>query len=199
MRARWWTTIAVMAATAVAATTATATAAAQDATYKEPYRPQFHFTPEKNWMNDPNGMVYYDGEYHLFFQHNPLGNQWGHMSWGHAVSRDLVHWEELPVAIREEGNEMIFSGSVVVDRLNTSGFGTVANPPMVAVYTSAVAGDQYQSVASSTDHGRTWIKHGKVLDDPDPEFRGSEGLLVRRRSEVGYGGGQGRAAQGRHL
>src|SRR5687768_13982928 len=128
MRARWWTTIAVTAATAVAATTVTATAAAQGATYKEPYRPQFHFTPEKNWMNDPNGMVYYDGEYHLFFQHNPFGNQWGHMSWGHAVSRDLVHWEELPVAIPEEGDESIFSGSAVVDRLNTSGFGTVANP-----------------------------------------------------------------------
>src|SRR3954453_10554255 len=146
-------------------------AVAQQPAYREQFRPQFHFTTGKKVMNDPNGMVYYDGEYHLFFQHNPLGNQWGHMSWGHAVSTDLVHWKELPVAIGEERDEMIFSGSAVVDRLNTSGFGTVANPPMVAVYTSAVPGDQYQSLASSTDHGRTWTKHGKVLGDPDREFR----------------------------
>src|SRR4051794_17733828 len=160
----------VVTASAIMLTTMS-TAFAQQPTYREQFRPQFHFTPAKNWMNDPNGMVYYDGEYHLFFQHNPFGNEWGHMSWGHAVSTDLVHWKELPVAIPEEGNEMIFSGSAVVDRLNTSGFGTVANPPMVAVYTSAVPGDQYQSLAYSTDHGRTWTKHGKVLDDPDPEFR----------------------------
>src|SRR4051794_30431885 len=160
----------VVTASAIMLTTMS-TAFAQQPTYREQFRPQFHFTPAKNWMNDPNGMVYYDGEYHLFFQHNPFGNEWGHMSWGHAVSTDLVHWKELPVAIPEEENEMIFSGSAVVDRLNTSGFGTVATPPMVAVYTSAVPGDQYQSLAYSTDHGRTWTKYGKVLDDPDPEFR----------------------------
>src|SRR5579871_258403 len=89
------------------------TASAQS--YRERWRPQLHFSPAKNWTNDPNGMVYYDGEYHLFYQFNPLGDKWGHMSWGHAVSRDLVHWKHLPVALGEEKNVMIFSGSAVVD------------------------------------------------------------------------------------
>src|SRR4030095_8756999 len=91
--------------------------------YREPWRPQFHFTPATNWMNDPNGLVFYDGEYHLFYQYNPFGDKWGHMSWGHAVSRDLVRWEHLPVALYEENGVMIFSGSAVVDWKNTSGFG----------------------------------------------------------------------------
>jgi fructan beta-fructosidase len=147
--------------------------AAQTPTYREPYRPQFHFTPASNWMNDPNGLVYHKGEYHLFYQHNPFGNTWGHMSWGHAVSRDLVHWEQLPVAIREEGDEAIFSGSAVVDHHNTTGIGTRKNPPMVAIYTSAYPDDQEQSLAYSTDRGRTWTKYAgnPVLDDPDREFR----------------------------
>ena len=110
-------------------------------------------------MNDPNGLVYYKGEYHLFYQHNPFGNTWGHMSWGHAVSRDLVHWEQLPVAIPEEGSEAIFSGSAVVDHENTSGFGTRQEPAMVAIYTSAYPDDQEQSLAYSTDRGRTWTKY----------------------------------------
>ena len=124
-------------------------------------------------MNDPNGLVYYKGEYHLFYQHNPFGNTWGHMSWGHAVSRDLVHWEHLPVAIPEEGSEMIFSGSAVVDHRNTTGFGTRRHPAMVAIYTSAYPDDQEQSLAYSTDRGRTWTKYegNPVLDDPDREFR----------------------------
>src|SRR5579871_4990441 len=87
-----------------------------NALYDETYRPQFHFTPAKGWMNDPNGLVFYRGEYHLFYQHNPFGNLWGHMSWGHAVSPDMVHWRHLPVALREENGIMIFSGSAVVDR-----------------------------------------------------------------------------------
>ena len=87
----------------------TACAAPKDY-YSEPFRPQYHFTPEKNWMNDPNGMVFYEGEYHLFYQYNSFGDKWGHMSWGHAVSPDMVHWKHLPLALAEEDGVMIFSG-----------------------------------------------------------------------------------------
>src|SRR5687768_17126585 len=103
--------------------------------YTERYRPQYHFTPAANWMNDPNGLVYYAGEYHLFYQYNPFGIKWGHMSWGHAVSPDLVRWQHLPVAIPEENGVMAFSGSAVVDWKNTSGFGQGGQPPLVAIYT----------------------------------------------------------------
>ncbi len=103
--------------------------------YDQPYRPQFHFSPRENWTNDPNGLVYFEGEYHLFFQYNPFGDEWGHMSWGHAVSRDLLHWQQLPVAIPEGGGVMIFTGSTVVDERNTSGFCQNAKPCMVAIYT----------------------------------------------------------------
>src|SRR5688572_27923038 len=99
-------------------------------TYREQWRPQFHFTPATNWMNDPNGMVFYDSEYHLFYQFNPFGDKWGHMSWGHAVSPDMVRWEHLPVALFEEDGVMIFSGSAVVDWKNTSGFGQNGKPPL---------------------------------------------------------------------
>jgi levanase len=159
--------------TAVVAPAAHAAPPAPGGAYEELYRPQYHFTPAKNWMNDPNGLVYYKGEYHLFYQHNPFGNTWGHMSWGHAVSRDLVHWEHLPVAIPEEGSEAIFSGSAVVDRENTTGFGTRNNPAMVAIYTSAYPGKQAQSLAYSTDRGRTWTKYAgnPVLDINSGEFR----------------------------
>ena len=147
--------------------------------FDEQYRPQFHYTPPQNWMNDPNGLVYHDGTYHLFYQHNPEGNTWGHMSWGHATSTDLVHWTHKGVAIPEEGNEMIFSGSAVVDHDNTAGFGPESGAaPMVAVYTSNYflpddSINQAQSLAYSTDGGETWTKYegNPVLDHPDAEFR----------------------------
>lgn len=141
--------------------------------YREPYRPQFHFTPERNWMNDPNGMVFYDGEWHLFYQYNPAGNTWGHMSWGHAVSRDLVHWQHLPLALAEEDGVMIFSGSAVVDWKNTSGFGQDGKPPLVAIYTGHREGRQDQRLAFSNDRGRTWTKFSDnpVLDLKMADFR----------------------------
>jgi sucrose-6-phosphate hydrolase SacC (GH32 family) len=143
--------------------------------YREPFRPQFHFTPEKNWMNDPNGLVYYEGEYHLFYQFNPFGNQWGHMSWGHAVSPDMVHWKHLPLALSEEDGVMIFSGSAVVDCNNTSGFGKNGKPPMVAIYTGMRIADgrQFQCIAYSNDKGRTWTKYAgnPVIDINSSNFR----------------------------
>lgn len=144
-------------------------------TFQELWRPQFHFTPAETWMNDPNGMFFYDGEYHLFYQNNPYGNRWGHMSWGHAVSRDLVRWEHLPLAIAEENGVMIFSGSAVVDWKNTSGFGAHGRPPLVAIYTGHHTGRplQNQQIAFSNDRGRTWTKFdgNPVLDIGEADFR----------------------------
>lgn len=136
-------------------------------------RPSYHYAPERNWMNDPNGLVYYDGEYHLFYQYNPHGDRWGHMSWGHAVSRDLMIWEELPVAIPETDNLMAFSGSAVIDWNNTSGLGKDGRPPMVAIYTGANTKTNIQSqyLAYSNDRGRTFTVHGEVLDIGSTEFR----------------------------
>jgi sucrose-6-phosphate hydrolase SacC (GH32 family) len=132
--------------------------------YREKYRPQFHFTPAVGWTNDPNGLTYLDGEYHLFFQHNPFDTKWGNMTWGHAVSPDLVHWTELGDAIHPDKLGTIFSGSAVVDHNNTSGFQKGDAPPLVAFYTSA--GNQAyekvpftQSMAYSTDRGRTWTTY----------------------------------------
>jgi fructan beta-fructosidase len=160
---------------AFVATPSGAVAAAIPATYNQTYRPQFHFSPAKNWMNDPNGLLYYRGKYHLFYQYNPFGNQWGNMSWGHAVSTDLVHWTELPVAIPADDTELVFSGSAVVDTNNTSGFGTKQNPPIVAIYTSAFKNRpiQAQSLAYSTDGGTTFTKYAgnPVLDIGSGEFR----------------------------
>lgn len=169
------------------AATATATIGAGAAPVgDEPYRPAVHFSPAQNWMNDPNGLVYYKGVYHLFYQHNPKGDRWGNMSWGHATSRDLMHWSEQPLAIPQtlndagESVEDIFSGSVVVDKTNSTGFGTTANPPLVAIYTSAytdkhptLAGRQAQSLAYSLDAGQTWTKYSgnPVLDRDSANFR----------------------------
>ena len=142
---------------------------------QEKYRPNYHFTPEKNWMNDPNGVVYYEGEYHLFYQFNPFGNIWGHMSWGHAVSKDLVKWEHLPLALAEENDVMIFSGSTVVDWNNSSGLGIDNKPPLIAIYTGHEEENkkQYQSIAYSNDKGRTWTKYDQnpVLDVDMKDFR----------------------------
>lgn len=141
--------------------------------YRESYRPQFHFTPEVNWMNDPNGLVYHDGEYHLFYQHNPYGNEWGHMSWGHAISRDLVHWQHQPIALHDEYGVMAFSGSAVFDAKNTSGFGEGGRAPLVAIYTGHGHGRQTQDLAFSNDRGRTWTKFNgnPVLDLNKADFR----------------------------
>lgn len=143
---------------------------------KEAYRPRFHFTPLTGWMNDPNGMVYYDGEYHLFYQFYPDSTVWGPMHWGHAVSKDLVHWERLPVALYPDSLGYIFSGSAVMDLNNTSGLGTKEEPAMVAVYTyhnlklERMGKDdyQYQAIAYSLDKGRTWTKYANnpVVKNP---------------------------------
>ncbi len=157
--------------------------AQQETNYQpEKYRPAYHFTPEKNWINDPNGLVYYEGEYHLFYQYNPYGNKWGHMSWGHAVSNDLLHWQHLPVALEEYpdpltgDSTMIFSGTAVIDK-NTSGL-CEGKDCMIAIYTSNVHKDnqgltQHQSLAYSNDKGRTWKRYYKnpILDIKRKDFR----------------------------
>lgn len=149
----------------------------------EQYRPQVHFSPQQNWTNDPNGLVYFDGEYHLFYQYNPYGTTWGHMSWGHAVSTDLVNWKELPVAIEEYidattgDSTMIFSGTAVVDFNNST---QLCSKPecLVSIYTSHLHRDnqglrQHQSLAYSDDKGRTWKRYNKnpVLDIELKDFR----------------------------
>ena len=128
-----------------------------DTTNTDYYRPSYHFTPLYGWMNDPNGMVYKDGEYHLYFQYNPYGSKWGNMHWGHAVSKDLVHWEHLDQAIARDPVGHIFSGSSVVDKKNTAGFGKDA---IIAIYTNnSVNHDEVQCIAYSNDNGRTFTKY----------------------------------------
>ncbi|HEY6385845.1 MAG TPA: glycoside hydrolase family 32 protein [Candidatus Acidoferrum sp.] len=153
-------------------------AALAQETYNEPWRPQFHFTPPKNFMNDPNGLVYYKGEYHLFYQYNPQGTEWGHMSWGHAVSADIFHWKNLPVAIPEEaGQYMIYSGSVVVDWHNASGLCASSDSEdsscLIAIYTAAGKNVQNQHLAFSNDRGRTWTNYpgNPVANLKQPDFR----------------------------
>ncbi|MCS7055802.1 MAG: glycoside hydrolase family 32 protein [Thermoflexales bacterium] len=136
-------------------------------------RPHFHFTPPQHWINDPNGLVYFDGEWHLFYQHNPFGSEWGHMSWGHAVSRDLAHWEHLPLALPEQADYMIFSGSAAVDWHNSGGFGDGIHPPLIAAYTAHSPREQTQHLAFSRDRGRTWTPYSgnPVVAIGSREFR----------------------------
>ena len=144
--------------------------------YREKHRPQFHFSPASNWMNDPNGMVYLDGEYHLFYQYYPDSNVWGPMHWGHAVSTDLVQWEHLPIGLYPDSIGMIISGSAVYDRENTSGLGIENEGPLVAIFThhnpvlerTDAPNFQNQSIAYSNDKGRTWTKYkgNPVIKNP---------------------------------
>lgn len=148
---------------------------------KQDYRNEYHFSPKEKWMNDPNGMVFFNGEYHLFYQYHPFGTTWGPMHWGHAVTRDLVTWEELPVALAPDEHGMIFSGSAVVDWNNTSGF-FEDEPGLVAIFTHHLEVPnehpvQRQSLAYSKDSGRTWtkyegnpvLKHESFVDFRDPK------------------------------
>lgn len=140
-----------------------------DTSNREKFRPSYHFSPLYGWMNDPNGMVYKDGEYHLFYQHNPYGSTWGNMNWGHAISKDLINWEHRPEAITPDAFGTIFSGSAVVDHNNTAGFGAGA---IIAIYTQS--GDrQVQSIAYSNDNGRTFTKYenNPVLVSEAADFR----------------------------
>ncbi|MDP9989034.1 sucrose-6-phosphate hydrolase SacC (GH32 family) [Arthrobacter oryzae] len=155
------------------------------------YRPALHYAARNTWLNDPNGLIFHEGVYHLYYQNNPLGNVWGNMSWGHATSTDLLTWTEHPVAIPCDENEEIFSGSMVYDRDNTSGFGAGSVAPLVAIYTSAYKpgsqheGIQAQSLAYSLDGGYTWTKHADnpVLDRRSANFRDPK--VIR------YDGGEG--------
>jgi fructan beta-fructosidase len=143
--------------------------------YDEQFRPQVHYTPAKNWVNDPNGLVYDNGTYHLFYQYNPQGNDWGNMSWGHATSSDLIHWTEQAVALTRDALGAVFSGSCVIDKDNTAGFGAGA---MVALYTAAgetgdVAGKQQQCIAYSTDGGKNFTRFASnpVIKNDDDNLR----------------------------
>ncbi|WP_077034956.1 glycoside hydrolase family 32 protein [Pelomonas sp. KK5] len=143
----------------------------------EAWRPRYHYAPERNWMNDPNGLVWLDGEYHLFYQYNPEGDDWGHISWGHAVSTDLVSWQELPVAIPATERMMAFSGCAVVDHGNTTGFAPpgATTPPLLAFFTGFDPETKIQSqhLAYSLDRGRTFTPYAgnPILDIGSTEFR----------------------------
>ncbi|MBX2970023.1 MAG: glycoside hydrolase family 32 protein [Cyclobacteriaceae bacterium] len=146
----------------------------ETATIIEPHRPQFHFSPPAKWMNDPNGMVYYNGEYHLFYQHYPDSTMWGPMHWGHAVSKDLIHWEHLPIALYPDSLGYIFSGSAVVDANNTAGFQSGNEKPLVAIFTYDKQGYETQAIAFSNDKGHTWTKYenNPVIKNPgEKDFR----------------------------
>ncbi|WP_269685927.1 glycoside hydrolase family 32 protein [Flavobacterium lacustre] len=151
-------------------------------TNEELYRPNFHFTPKKGWMNDPNGMFFHKGLYHLYFQHYPDDNVWGPMHWGHATSKDMMSWKEEKIALYPDEKGYIFSGSAVVDINNTSGFGSLKNPPIVAMFTyhdevkakTGAIDFQSQAIAYSLDEGMTWIKYknNPVIKNPNlKDFR----------------------------
>ncbi len=150
--------------------------------YTEPFRPQFHFSPEKMWMNDPNGMVYNEGIYHLFYQYHPDSTIWGPMHWGHATSKDLLHWQHKPIALKPDEHGFIFSGSAVLDKQNSSEFGTEDNPPLVAIFTYHNAkkkargdtGFETQGIAYSLDNGDSWTKYDGnpvISDEGSTDFR----------------------------
>ncbi|MGV3511779.1 MAG: glycoside hydrolase family 32 protein [Novosphingobium sp.] len=135
-------------------------------------RPRYHYAPAANWLSDPNGLVWQDGEWHMFYQYNPFGEEWGHMSWGHAVSPDLANWQEMTIALAEEDQTMIFSGSAVIDHAGSAGLGEDA---MIAIYTGARTDrlHQFQCIAASNDRGRTFSKYAgnPVLDRQMADFR----------------------------
>ncbi|PRX56405.1 fructan beta-fructosidase [Flagellimonas meridianipacifica] len=153
--------------------------------YTEMYRPQYHFSPEEKWMNDPNGLVYHEGIYHLFYQYYPDDIVWGPMHWGHAISKDMVHWEHKPIALYPDEHGLIFSGSAVVDKKNISGFAKNGETPLVAMFTyHLMEGEksgrddfQTQGIAYSLDNGETWekyagnpvIKNSGIRDFRDPK------------------------------
>jgi len=161
-----------------------------DTTNREKFRPEYHHTPEYAWMNDPNGMFYKDGEWHLYYQYGPYGSMWNNMTWGHSVSKDLIHWEHRPNAINPDAHGAIFSGSCIVDKENTAGFGKDA---VIAMYTSA--GDvQSQSITYSLDNGNTFhvYEGNPVLTADIPDFRDPNMFWYEGSCPEGEGGERGR-------
>ncbi len=161
--------------------------------YMEKHRPQFHFSPEKMWMNDPNGMVYHKGDYHLFYQYYPDSTVWGPMHWGHAISKDLIKWEHQPIGLCPDDLGYIFSGSAVVDKDNTSGFGEEGEAPLVAIFTyHDPVGEkegkntfQTQGIAYSTDDGKTWVKYDGNPVIPNEGIRDFRDPKVMWHEETG--------------
>ena len=167
---------AALALTIVAMVAGTSALAQPEGDRSSSKRPVLHFSAEKNWINDPNGLVFLGGEYHLFFQHNPQGTNWGNIGWGHAVSSDLIRWRQLPLALPATDAAMIYSGSIVFDGANSSGLGAMGQAPLVSIYTAhdiAPGGRERQHIAYSLDKGRTWMDYGSnpVLDIGLADFR----------------------------
>ncbi|MFD2146722.1 DUF4980 domain-containing protein [Mucilaginibacter antarcticus] len=149
--------------------------AGQDSMYNEKNRPQYHFTTRRGWINDPNGLIFFEGEYHMFYQHNPFEKEWENMSWGHAASKDMIHWQELAVALDPDDSGTMFSGSAVIDYDNTAGFNKGKTPAMVVTYTVDGHGKQVQSMAYSVDKGRTFTKYsGNPLIDSKEKWNSQD-------------------------